>query len=73
MTRRFDTNEADEAESIRPLAFTVEPSRASTRTLQVMASEFCARLAAVFDQTSEALWSNLGNVEGVFEVGVLSM
>ena len=36
LTRRSETNEADEAESSRALAFTVEPSGASTRTTQVM-------------------------------------
>ena len=60
MTKRSETNETDEAESNKALAVTVEPSGASTSTLQV-SSEFRAKLAAVLDET----WvSGLEFVEG---------
>ena len=65
MTRRSKTNEADEAESSRALAFTVEPPSASTRTLQVISSESRARLAAVFEEMRGVLeGSDLDDVEG---------
>ena len=61
MTKRSETNETDEAESNKALAVTVEPSGASTSTLQVISSEFRAKLAAVLDET----WvSGLEFVEG---------
>ena len=63
-TRRSDTIDADEAESSKALAFTVESSGALTRTLQVISSDFRVRLAAVFDKTSEALGSGLGETLG---------
>ena len=70
MTKRSETNEADEAESSRALAVTVEPSGAPTRTLQVISSEVCPKLAAVLDETLE---SGLGSGEGgLLDVGGLS-
>ena len=47
-----DTNEAEKVESSNALVFTVEPSGAWTRTLQVIRSELGGRLAAVFEETS---------------------
>ena len=70
MTKRSETNEADEVEASKALAVTVEPSGASTRTLQVISSEVCAKLAAVLEETLE---SGLGDGEGgVIDVGRLS-
>ena len=62
MTRRSETNEADEAGSSKALAFTVEPSGASTRTTQVIISEFRVRLEAVCDDTTGALRLGFGGV-----------
>ena len=74
MTKRSDTNEADEAESSKALAFTVEPSGASTRTMQVIISGFRDRLVAAFDETTGTLTLGLGWVGvGLFKAGVLSM
>ena len=77
MTNLSDTNEAEEAESSNALAFTVEPSGASTRTLQVIRSELGARLAAAVAEMCGVLGLGLGVAvrqgEGVVEVGGLSM
>ena len=54
MTKRSEMNEADEAESNKALAVTVEPSGALTRTLQVINSEFCVKLVAALDETLES-------------------
>ena len=77
MTDLSDTTEAEEAESSNALTFMVEPSGASTRTLQVMRSELGARLAAAVAETCGVLGLGLGVVvrpgEDVVEVGGLSM
>ena len=67
-------NEADEAESSKALAFTVEPSGALTRTMQVIISGFHNRLVAAFDEMTGTLTLVLGWIgAGLLEVGVLSM
>ena len=74
LTKRSDVKEDDDAESSKALAFTVEPSGASTRILQVISSELCPKLDAVFDGKSGALVSGSGNVEeGVLDACVLLM
>ena len=55
MTRHFEIKEAEEAESSNARAFTREPSGVSTNTLQVISSEFWARLVAVLEVTIGAL------------------
>ena len=44
LTKRSDMKEDDDAESSKALAFTAEPSGASTRILQVISSELCPKL-----------------------------
>ena len=55
MTNHSDTNEVEEAESSNPLAFTVEPSGASTRTLEVIRSELGVKIAATVAETHGGL------------------
>ena len=71
LTKRSETNDADEAESNKALAFTIVPSGASISTRQVMSNEVCARLAAALDETlASTLCVGVGD-GGMLDIGGL--